>query len=109
MRTSYVQINGQLYEKTGDNRVIIAGEPWVLVGNSWQPESQLGGWASMVMPDIQPYKSTIDGSVITSRSRHREHLRAHNCIEVGNEPPRAPVKDFRPKNLRAELIARLGG
>ena len=37
------------------------------------------------MPDIQPYKSMIDGSEITSRSRHKEHLRDHNCIEIGNE------------------------
>jgi hypothetical protein len=39
-----------------------------------------------VMPDIQPYRSMIDGREITSRSRHREHLRAHGCIEVGNDP-----------------------
>jgi len=110
MRTSYVQINGKLYEKTGDNRVVIAGESWVQVGNSWQPESSVGGrGAPMIMGDIQEYRSTIDGSLITSRSRHREHLRAHGCIEMGNERPRAPVKDFRPKNLRAELISRLGG
>lgn len=38
-----------------------------------------------VMPDIAPYKSVIDGSEISSRSRHRSHLKEHNCIEVGNE------------------------
>lgn len=38
-----------------------------------------------VMPDISPYKSVIDGREITSRSRHRQHLKDHNCIEVGNE------------------------
>lgn len=47
---------------------------------------------SMVVPDIQPYRSMIDGSMITSRSRHREHLRQHNCIEVGNE-----LKELKPK------------
>ena len=41
--------------------------------------------APMVMKDIQPYQSMIDGSEITSRSRHREHLREHGCVEVGNE------------------------
>jgi hypothetical protein len=38
-----------------------------------------------IMLDIQPYKSMVDGSMITSRSKHREHLRRHNCFEVGNE------------------------
>lgn len=38
-----------------------------------------------VMPDIQPYRSMIDGSIINSRSQHREHLRAHGCVEVGND------------------------
>ena len=59
-----------------------------------------------VMPDIQPYQSMIDGSMITSRSRHREHLRAHGCIEVGNESMEtkvAPMKDNRKEVLRAQL------
>lgn len=59
-----------------------------------------------VMPDIQPYQSMIDGSMITSRSRHREHLRAHGCIEVGNEKMEtkvAPMKDNRKEVLRAQL------
>lgn len=48
---------------------------------------------SQVMPDIQPYRSMIDGSVIGSRSKHRAHLKQHGVIEVGNErlPPRKPV------------------
>lgn len=39
----------------------------------------------IVMGDIQPYRSMIDGSIINSRSRHREHLRDHGCVEVGND------------------------
>jgi len=59
-----------------------------------------------VMPDIQPYQSMVDGSMITSRSRHREHLQAHGCIEIGNEKMEtkvAPVKDNRREVLRAQL------
>lgn len=41
--------------------------------------------APYVVADIQPYRSMIDGTMITSRSQHREHLKAHNCFEVGNE------------------------
>lgn len=61
----------------------------------------------MVMPDIQPYKSMIDGSMITSRSVHRSHLRQHGCIEVGNDsslrnPKPQPVKP--PPGLKQEII-----
>jgi hypothetical protein len=70
----------------------------------WQikPEDAEAAWASKcamterlrgksecgypaVMGDIQPYRSMIDGSLIESRSKHRAHLKANNCIEIGNE------------------------
>jgi len=38
-----------------------------------------------VVPDIEPYQSMIDGSMITSRSHHRAHLKANNCVEMGND------------------------
>lgn len=38
-----------------------------------------------IIPDIEPYQSMITGEMITSRSRHREHLRQHDCFEVGND------------------------
>jgi hypothetical protein len=38
-----------------------------------------------VIKDIEPYRSMITGERIASRSHHRQHLRDHNCIEVGNE------------------------
>ncbi len=63
--------------------------------------------APMVMPDIKPYKSMIDGREITSRSAHREHLKNHGCIEIGNEIPKtiAPrgIPDVNPEG-RKELI-----
>jgi hypothetical protein len=39
----------------------------------------------MYVRDIGEYKSPIDGTMITSRSAHRDHLKAHDVIEVGNE------------------------
>jgi len=50
-----------------------------------------------IVRDIQPYTSMIDGSTISSRSRHREHLQAHGCIEVGNETQAAPKPYETPK------------
>jgi hypothetical protein len=57
-----------------------------------------------VMPDIQPYQSMCDGSMITSRSQHREHLRAHGVIELGNEAPRAKPADIRKTGVKQELL-----
>ena len=39
----------------------------------------------MIIADRVEYRSMIDGSMITGRRQHREHLAAHGCIEVGNE------------------------
>lgn len=47
------------------------------------PESRVASF--QVMPDIKPYRSMIDGREITSRSRHREHLKDHGCVEIGND------------------------
>jgi hypothetical protein len=61
--------------------------------------------AAMVMGDIQPYISQIDGSVINSRSKHRTHLRDHGCIEVGNEVQKttAKIPSYDPK-LKQKII-----
>lgn len=59
-----------------------------------------------VMPDIHPYRSMIDGSEISSRSHHREHLKAHGCEEVGNDSSLSskpqPLKS--PPGLKQALI-----
>jgi hypothetical protein len=65
MRKRYVQIDGELHE----------------VSDGYTPEPI----CPLVQPDIQPYQSMVDGSWITSRSQHREHVRSHGLIEYGNE------------------------
>ena len=61
----------------------------------------------MVMPDIKEYTSMIDGTRITSRSQHRAHLRAHGCVELGNDVPKKieykGIPDCAPQR-RKELI-----
>lgn len=109
-RKSFVWINGDLAEKTGDNTAIMAGENYYKVGGVWSKNPYSTGEAGgvLIMPDIQPYRSTIDGSLIKSRSHHREHLREHGCIEVGNERPKPRQEDWSSlKGLRQELIARI--
>lgn len=80
------------------------GTELVEVGEDYKPEPRQTDWR--VMPDINPYTSMIDGSTITSRSRHREHLRAHGCIEVGNDSSlyRTPQPAKPPPGLKETLI-----
>lgn len=50
-----------------------------------------------VVPDIKPYVSPLDGSFVGGRRQHRDHMRAHGVIEVGNEKPtRAKYKPLPP-------------
>ena len=63
--------------------------------------------SAMVYGDIPDYTSMIDGSTITSRSRHRAHLKDHGCIEIGNEAmtstPTPPSSAPRRALLRDQL------
>lgn len=60
-----------------------------------------------VIRDIEPYRSMIDGSVIDGRKRHRDHLKAHGCIEIGNEMPKprkaTPISPNRKESLHRML------
>lgn len=52
----------------------------------------IGGF--QFMKDIGEYTSTLDGSRITTRSAHRDHMRRHEVVEVGNE--RMPARRDEP-------------
>lgn len=63
------------------------------------PADEYGGpsksGSAYISPDIAPYRSQITGEMITSRSQHREHLKQHNCFEIGNET-KALMEAARP-------------
>jgi len=83
MKKTYLFVNGTMVEKTRNATA-----------------------SPLIMGDIQPYQSMVDGSMITSRSHHREHLRQHNCIEIGNEKMESKptqAKDNRKTVLREQL------
>lgn len=52
-----------------------------------------------VVGEIQPYQSMVTGETITSRSQHRDHLKRHGKVEIGNDiasalpKPRAERRD----------------
>ena len=87
MRTTYVMRNGELVEKHKASDDINA---------------------PMIMGDIAPYQSMIDGSMIQSRSRHREHLKANGCIEVGNESMETKLTAPSSEKRREVLAQQLG-
>ncbi len=87
---SWVYIDGKAYEKGVDP----------------MPERL------QIMGDIKPYKSMVTGEWITSRAQHREHLKRHNLMEIGNDssltkprgiPDTAPQQ--RKELLRAQVDA----
>ncbi len=59
--------------------------------------------APMLIGDIKPYRSTITGEEISGRRQHRDHLRAHGCVELGNDMPKITAGPKRPP--KAEVIA----
>jgi hypothetical protein len=58
--------------------------------------------APFVMNDIQPYKNMVDGQMITSRSTHREFLKANRLVEVGTET-KAHLTRQAPKVDREQI------
>ena len=68
-------------------------------------ESMTKRQAPMIQSDIQGYVSQIDGSWIDSKSKHRNHLKQHGCIEVGNEKMSnaTPKHDPKLKQTIAEV------
>jgi hypothetical protein len=55
---------------------------------SWiEKQNQPKQLTHMIQSDIEGYVSQVDGSWITSRSHHRNHLKQHRMIELGNDVP----------------------
>jgi hypothetical protein len=58
-----------------------------------------------VQGDLSPYRSMVTGEMVSSRSRHREILRQHQLIEVGNETQYLKSKPVTtPRGLKETLI-----
>jgi hypothetical protein len=76
---------------------------------SWEEkQKQPTRMANMVQSDIEGYISQVDGSWISSRSQHRNHLKQHKMIELGNDPitQHKPVEiDRKSQEARKRAIA----
>jgi putative FmdB family regulatory protein len=56
-----------------------------------------------IQPDNTCYKSMLTGEMITSRNKHRSHLKEHGCIEVGDQKQPEPKPWEMSKKERYEL------
>ncbi len=90
MTRRFVQIGGVLYERGAE------------------PDTRV---APDVMPDIAPYRSMVTGEIINSRSRHREHLKDHGMVEIGNDSiltkQYTGMPDTAPEKRKELLIAQV--
>lgn len=85
---------------------------WIYPGNGQEPFEVTEDYlpepvGPLVMDDIKEYRSMADGSIVGSRSTHREMLRRTGCIEVGDQirhnPQPQGIPDVNP-GMRHELI-----
>ena len=58
-----------------------------------------------IMRDIGAYVSPLDGSSVTSRSQHRDHMKRHEVVEVGNERMVSPRPDTGVISTRETMRA----
>ena len=101
MRRRWIYKGGQAVAEYDSNGLVWAKPEY------YQPDTPKD--VHQVMPDIAPYQSMIDGTMITSRSQHREHLKQHGCTEVGNETkylmqPRKMQIDPKFAQSRREML-----
>lgn len=63
-----------------------------------------------IQPDNVCYRSMVTGEMITSRTAHKNHLKEHKLIEVGNEKPKprnTEISKAEKWALRKEIAQRL--
>lgn len=85
----YVTVYGYKYSVPVIYCFMGSDRRWYVIGMEG-PESNK---SAMVMSDLQPYHSPLDGNMVTSRSQHRDSMRRHGVIEMGNERPKYCVPD----------------
>jgi len=60
---------------------------------------------SMVIGDIEPYQSMVDGSMIMGRAEHKAHLKQHRLIEVGDQQHHLkPYGNYKPQGVKRDLV-----
>jgi hypothetical protein len=81
-KRSYIQIEGKLIPKEE------------YFGNN------LRGTASYILPDIEPFVSTVDGKPVMGRRQLREHNKVHDVVQYAEFSPEYIEKKVKERHLR---------
>ena len=57
---------------------------------------QAGRGGPNIIGDMAETKSLVDGKMYSSKKHYRDSLRAHECVEVGNDFNNAPMVGPKP-------------
>jgi len=85
-RKVYVSVNGHSNMVPKYKTYMGANGHYYLTPEHGGDYSGLGGTSTYIIPDKAPYQSPLDGSMVEGRVQHREHMRVHDVIEVGDTP-----------------------
>jgi hypothetical protein len=91
-RRTYVTVQGYSYSVPVIYCYMGSDRRYHVIGETVETET-----GPMIIRDIQPYRSPIDGTMITSRSYHEAHKRQHGVVEVGNEYPKPRAERPAPR------------
>ena len=81
---------------------------WVLRDGKLVPKVRSRRIGLQLMPDLEAFRSPVDGSVISSRSNLREHNRRNGVSDVGNDPAfKHPKRPSSPHHSAKPVLARL--
>lgn len=69
--------------------------------DEYQPPSDEKG--HMILPDIEPFVSPVDGSVVSSRSKLRAHNRKHGVTNIADYGPDWAEKAEKSRQQRLAL------
>lgn len=91
-----------LYMRDGDQWAASCPKCGDHVENGIGPHGEGMRTSHLRLPNDQyDYISAIDGSHISSKRAHRDHLKRHGVIELGNEKP--PMKPLTPRIPRESI------
>lgn len=90
---------GQVYVWRDGLGVIPREEAWAM------DQAERASRSPNIIKDIEPYKSPMTGEVIGGRSHHREHMRKHGVVELGNDriKPRPPEISPAGHDIKAAI------
>lgn len=103
-KKTYVTVRGFDYSVPKPYTYMAGDGRYYYLGDDGPPAS----YAPNVMRDITPYQSPLDGKWVTSRSEHRDSMRRHGVIEMGNEKPRYRLPDVAMPRAGYDIKRALG-